>query len=145
MSLWGWAISSPLQGWMWDRWQSNKVFNQFTLRAAKRDLTILEIFSLQKHFFLNIWEGMLIRRQTTYLLQIFCEISLYFQVVFKSMKAADDIWRGTRECEWVNYCLCWIVSWQYVAVKKLIKWFLYLFLLSLLSYSYSHPQGHIII
>ena len=45
---------------------------------------------------------MLIRSQTTNLLQIFCEISLYFQVIFKSMKAADDIWRGTRECEWVN-------------------------------------------
>ena len=46
---------------------------------------------------------MLIRRQTTNLLQIFCEILLYFQVIFKSMKAADDISRGTRECEWVNY------------------------------------------
>ena len=43
---------------------------------------------------------MLIRRQTTNLLQIFCEILLYFQVIFKSMKAADDISRGTRECEW---------------------------------------------
>ena len=30
--------------------------NPFTLRAAKRGLTIWEIFSLQKHFFLNIWE-----------------------------------------------------------------------------------------
>ena len=30
-------------------------FNPFTLRAAKRGLTILEIFSLQKHFFENIW------------------------------------------------------------------------------------------
>ena len=29
--------------------------NPFTLRAAKRGLTILEIFSLQKHFFENIW------------------------------------------------------------------------------------------
>ena len=46
---------------------------------------------------------MLIRRQTTNLLQIFCEILLYFQVLFKSMKAADDISRGTRECEWVNF------------------------------------------
>ena len=45
---------------------------------------------------------MLIRRQTTNLLQIFCELSLYFQVISKSMKAADDIWRGTRECEWVK-------------------------------------------
>ena len=29
-------------------------FNPFTLRAAKRGLTIFEIFSLQKHFFENI-------------------------------------------------------------------------------------------
>ena len=29
-------------------------FNPFTLRAAKRGLTILEIFPLQKHFFENI-------------------------------------------------------------------------------------------
>ena len=30
------------------------LYNPFTLRAAKRGLTILEIFSLQKHFFENI-------------------------------------------------------------------------------------------
>ena len=45
---------------------------------------------------------MLIRRQTTTLLQIFCEISLHSQVIFKSMKVADDISRGTLECEWVK-------------------------------------------
>ena len=45
---------------------------------------------------------MLIRIQTTNLLQIFCELSLYSQVIFKSMKVADDISRGTLECEWVN-------------------------------------------
>ena len=45
---------------------------------------------------------MLIRIQTTNLLQIFCEISFYFKVIFKSMKVADDIWRGSRECEWVK-------------------------------------------
>ena len=45
---------------------------------------------------------MLIRRQTTNLLQIFCEISLHSQVIFKSMKVADDISRGTLECEWVK-------------------------------------------
>ena len=33
---------------------------------------------------------MLIRSQITTLLQIFCELSLYSQVIFKSMKAADD-------------------------------------------------------
>ena len=46
--------------------------------------------------------GMLIRRQTTNLLQIFCEISLHSQVIFKSMKVADNISRGTLECEWVK-------------------------------------------
>ena len=45
---------------------------------------------------------MLIRRQTTNLHQIFCEISLHSQVIFKSMKVADDISRRTLECEWVN-------------------------------------------
>ena len=44
----------------------------------------------------------MIRRQTTNLLQIFCEISLHSQVILKSMKVADDISRGTLECEWVN-------------------------------------------
>ena len=47
------------------------------------------------------WE-VLIRIQTTNLLQIFCEISLHSQVIFKSMKVADDISRGTLEYEWVK-------------------------------------------
>ena len=38
---------------------------------------------------------MLTRSQTTNLLQIICEISLHSQVIFKSMKVADDISRGT--------------------------------------------------
>ena len=45
---------------------------------------------------------MLIRRQTTSILQILCEISLHSQVIFKSMKVADDISRGILECERVN-------------------------------------------
>ena len=45
---------------------------------------------------------MSIRRQTINLLQIFCEISLHSQVIFKSMKVADDILRGTLECECVK-------------------------------------------
>ena len=45
---------------------------------------------------------MLIRRQTTNLLQIFCEISFHSQVIFKSMKVADNISRGTLECKWVK-------------------------------------------
>ena len=38
----------------------------------------------------------------TTLLQIFCENLLYFQVIFKSMNIADDIFRGNSECEWVK-------------------------------------------
>ena len=38
----------------------------------------------------------------TTLLQIFCENLLYFQVIFKSMKIADDTFPGNSECEWVN-------------------------------------------
>ena len=45
---------------------------------------------------------MLITRQTPNLLQIFCEILLPSQVIFKSMKVADDISRETLECEWVK-------------------------------------------
>ena len=45
---------------------------------------------------------MLNRRQTTNLLQIFYEILLHSQVIFKSMKVADNTFRGTLECEWVN-------------------------------------------
>ena len=44
----------------------------------------------------------MIRRQTTNLLEIFWKLSLYSQVIFKSMKVADDISRGTLECEWVK-------------------------------------------
>ena len=44
-----------------------------------------------KSIYLKIIEGeMLIRSQTTTLLQIFYELSLYSQVIFKSMKVADD-------------------------------------------------------
>ena len=45
---------------------------------------------------------MFIRILPTTLLQIFCEILLYYQVIFKSMKIADDIFLGNSECEWVN-------------------------------------------
>ena len=45
----------------------------------------------QKSIFLKTFQGeMLIRSQTTIRLQIFCELSLYSQVIFKSMKASDD-------------------------------------------------------
>ena len=36
------------------------------------------------------------------LLQIFCENLLYFQVILKSMKIADDTFLGNSECEWVK-------------------------------------------
>ena len=45
---------------------------------------------------------MFIRILPTTLLQIFCENLLYFQVIFKSMKIADDTFLGNSECEWVN-------------------------------------------
>ena len=45
---------------------------------------------------------MLIRRQTTYLLQIFCEILLYSQVIFKSMRVPDNTFWRMSKCEWVN-------------------------------------------
>ena len=45
---------------------------------------------------------MFIRILQTTLLQIFCEDLLYFQVIFKSMKIADDTFLGYSECEWVN-------------------------------------------
>ena len=38
---------------------------------------------------------MLIRSQTTTLLQIFYELLLYSQVIFKSMRVADDTSEGT--------------------------------------------------
>ena len=40
---------------------------------------------------------MFIRILPTTLLQIFCENLLHFQVIFKSMKVADDTSRGTLE------------------------------------------------
>ena len=59
-------------------------------------------FPYKSIFFKTFEWQMLIRRQTTNLLQIFCEIWLHSQVIFKSMKVADDISRGTLECESVN-------------------------------------------
>ena len=54
-------------------------------------------------FLSKIFEGeMFIRILPTTLLQIFCENLFYFQVIFKSMKIADDTFLGNSECEWVN-------------------------------------------
>ena len=44
-----------------------------------------------KTIFWKIFEGdMLSKSQTTIILQIFCELSLYSQVMLKSMRGADD-------------------------------------------------------
>ena len=45
---------------------------------------------------------MSIRSQITTLLQIFCELLLYSQVIFKSMKVAYDTSKSYSECEWVK-------------------------------------------
>ena len=45
---------------------------------------------------------MAIRSQTTTTLQIFCELLLYSQVIFKSMRVADDTFKSNSECEWVK-------------------------------------------
>ena len=61
------------------------------------------IYFSNKGIFWKIFEGeMLIRSQTTTLLQIFCELLLYSQVSFKSMKVADDTSKRNSECEWVK-------------------------------------------
>ena len=76
--------------------------NPLALRAAKTGLTILLIFSSQKRFYQKIFEEeMFIRILPTTLLQIFCENLLYFQVILKSMKIADDTYLGNSECEWL--------------------------------------------
>ena len=78
--------------------------NPLALRAAKTGLTILFIFFSKKRFYQKIFEGeMFIRILPTTLLQIFCENLLYFQVIFKSMKIADNIFLWNSECEWVKY------------------------------------------
>ena len=53
---------------------------------------------------------MLIRSQPTTLLQIFCELLLYSQVIFKSMGVADDTSKSNTECEWVNNVIAYRVS-----------------------------------
>ena len=45
---------------------------------------------------------MLVQSKRSTLLQIFCELLLYTQVVSKSMRLADDTFQSTSECEWVN-------------------------------------------
>ena len=67
----------------------------------------VDIF-LTKAFLSKLFEGeMFIRILPTTLLQIFRENLLYFQVIFKSMKIADNTFPGNSECEWVKKsCEC---------------------------------------
>ena len=58
---------------------------------------------LTKAFFGKLFEGeMLTISQTTTVIQIFCEPQIYCQVIFKSMKVADDTFWGNSECESVK-------------------------------------------
>ena len=58
-------------------------FNPITLRAAKRGLTILEIFHLQKHFLENIWRRNVDhepdKKSPSNILWIFALFKRYFQ------------------------------------------------------------------
>ena len=73
-----------------------------TQSGQNRPDYFVDIF-LTKAFLSKIFQGeMFIRILPTTLLQIFCENLLYFQVILKSMKIADDIFLGNSECEWVN-------------------------------------------
>ena len=78
--------------------------NPLALRAAKTGLTNLLIFSSQKRFYQkDLKETCVSEHYQHFLLQILCENLLYFQVIFKSMKLADDTFLGN--CEWVKYDL----------------------------------------
>ena len=59
---------------------------------------------------------MLIRMQTTNLLQIFCELLLYSQVICKSMRVPDDTFWRRSKCEWVKVLL------YSVAPLVFLKW-----------------------
>ena len=45
---------------------------------------------------------MLIRSLTTTFLKIFCELLLNFQIIYISMRVADDTFQRNSECEWVK-------------------------------------------
>ena len=63
---------------------------------------IWKYFTSKSIFLITFEGGMLIRSQTTTLLQIFYEILLCSQVKFISMKVADDTFQRNSECLWVN-------------------------------------------
>ena len=91
------------------------MLNSLALRAAKTGLTILLIFSSQKRFSSKIFEGeMFIRILPTTLIQIFCENLLYFQVIFKSMKIADDTFLGKSSVNGLRVTLEKLSSWSLI-------------------------------
>ena len=63
--------------------------NPFTLIAAKIGFMIWKYFGSTGIFWKTFEGEMMIISQRT-LLQIFCELSLYLQVTFKSMRVADE-------------------------------------------------------
>ena len=64
--------------------------NPFTLRAAKRGLTILEIFQLQKLLHKNIGRRNVDQKPNNNSAWNIFELSLNSQIIFKSMREADD-------------------------------------------------------
>ena len=102
-NIWQWP--SCITGSTYPWWHYRHLlmdFNPLMLTTAKTGLPIL-IKNSNKSIFWKIFEGeMLIRSQTTTLLQIFCELLLYSPVIFKSMRVADiTFWRNSK-CEWVK-------------------------------------------
>ena len=67
-------------------------------RPKELELIVWEIFYLQKHFGKTFEGEMLITSQTTTLLQMFCELTLYSQVIFKSLRVADDTLKRNSDC-----------------------------------------------
>ena len=64
---------------------------------------------------------MLIISQTTTLLQIFCELSLYSRVIFKSMRVADDPFQRNSECEWVNALMLIVAKKRYTVLVEFFR------------------------
>ena len=90
------------------------LFNPCTLREAKytcRPDDFGNTFTL-KSIFLKTLEGeILIRYQTTTFHQIFSELSIYFPVILKSMKVADDTFSNKSDCEWIIWAALSNQSW----------------------------------
>ena len=103
---------------LWTHWMITSVTSTHLHSERPKEAWRLWKYFPYKSIFLKTFEWqMLIRRQTTNLLQIFCKIWLHSQVIFKSMKVADDISRGTLECEWVNtHCLTHVEIFWYQSI-----------------------------